>query len=163
MKQGSGRTKTHPTWMSQGTISWRKPLKKKSFRRHVEVSTRGQHCWTWRETLGSFAAHKDAKWGQLLERRNHSPDRRLSPEKQLRTSLNGEDLSKIRVSDVRAQTRILENRARIERNLTLRQLEDASMKLTQKKAPGPDGIADEILKHLGPRTKPTLLLIFSQS
>ena len=35
--------------------------------------------------------------------------------------------------------------------------------MKQKKAPGPDGITNEMLKHLGPGAKRTLLRIYNQS
>ena len=47
--------------------------------------------------------------------------------------------------------------------LTLRELEEALKKMKQKKAPGPDGITNEMLKHLGPGAKRTLLRINNQS
>ena len=47
--------------------------------------------------------------------------------------------------------------------LTLRELEEALKKMKQKKAPGPDGITNEMLKHLGPGAKRTLLHIYNQS
>ena len=47
--------------------------------------------------------------------------------------------------------------------LTLRELEEALKKIKQKKAPGPDGIKNEMLKHLGPGAKRFLLRIYSES
>ena len=75
-----------------------------------------------------------------------------------------------RVKDVRTQTRaVLQNSATagfdpcMTECLTLRELEEALKKMKQKKAPGPDGITNEMLKHLGPGAKCTLLLIYNQS
>ena len=75
-----------------------------------------------------------------------------------------------RVKDVRTQTRaVLQNSATagfdpsMTECLTLRELEEALKKMKQKKAPGPDGITYEMLKHLGPGAKRTLLLIYNQS
>ena len=75
-----------------------------------------------------------------------------------------------RVKDVRTQTRaVLQNSATagvdpcMTECLTLRELEEALKKMKQKKAPGPDGITNEMLKHLGPGTKRTLLRIYNQS
>ena len=74
-----------------------------------------------------------------------------------------------RVKDVRTQTRaVLQNSASagfdpcMTECLTLRELEEALKKMKQK-APGPDGITNEILKHLGPGAKRTLLRIYNQS
>ena len=47
--------------------------------------------------------------------------------------------------------------------LTLRELEGALKKMKQKKVPGPDGITNEMLKHIGPGAKRTLLRIYNQS
>ena len=47
--------------------------------------------------------------------------------------------------------------------LTLRELEEALKKMKQKKAPGSDGITNEMLKHLGPGAKRTLLRFYNQS
>ena len=75
-----------------------------------------------------------------------------------------------RVKDVRTQTRaVLQNTASagfdpcMTECLTLRELEEALKKIKQKKAPGPDGITNEMLKHLGPGAKRTLLRIYKQS
>ena len=75
-----------------------------------------------------------------------------------------------RVKDVRTQTRaVLQNTATagfdpcMSECLTLRELEEVLEKMKQKKAPGPDGITNEMLKHLGPGAKCTLLCIYNQS
>ena len=75
-----------------------------------------------------------------------------------------------RLKDVRAQTRaVLQNSATagfdpcMTECLTLRELEEELKKIKQKKAPGPDGITNEMLKHLGPGAKRTLLRIYNQS
>ena len=75
-----------------------------------------------------------------------------------------------RAKDVRTQTRaVLQNSATADFDpcmtecLTLRELEEALKKMKQKKAPGPDGITNEMLKHLGPGAKRTLLRIYNQS
>ena len=47
--------------------------------------------------------------------------------------------------------------------LTLRELEEVLKKITQKKAPGPDGITNEMLKHFGPGAKRFLLHIHNES
>ena len=47
--------------------------------------------------------------------------------------------------------------------LTLRVLEEVLKKTKQKKAPGPDGITNEMLKCLGSGAKSTLLRIYNQS
>ena len=74
------------------------------------------------------------------------------------------------VKDVRTQTRaVLQNTATagfdpcMTECLTLRELEEALKKMKKKKAPGPDGITNEMLKHLGPGAKRTLLHIYNQS
>ena len=74
------------------------------------------------------------------------------------------------VKDVRTQTRaVLQNTATagfdpcMTECLTLRELEEALKKMKQKKAPGPDGITNEMLIHLGPGAKRTLLRIYNQS
>ena len=79
--------------------------------------------------------------------------------------------SAVRVKDVRTQTRaVLHNTASagfdpcMTECLTLRELEEVLRKIKQqKKAPGPDGITNEMLKHLGPGAKRTLLRIYNQS
>ena len=106
-----------------------------------------------------------------------NPQMELSQEKQQQTSLP-EFLKKraqlhpqlTRVTDVRTQTRaVLQNTAsagsdqRMTECLTLQELEEALTKTRQKKAPGPDGITNEMLKHLGPGAKPFLLHIYNQS
>ena len=75
-----------------------------------------------------------------------------------------------RVKDVRTQTRaVLQNSATagfdpcMTECLTLRELEEALKKMKQKKAPGRDEITNEMLKHLGPGAKRTLLRIYNQS
>ena len=74
-----------------------------------------------------------------------------------------------RVQEVRIETRQLQHAVREEKipcmsdNLTLSELEDAIKKLKQKKAPGPDGVTNEMLKHLGPGAKRILLSVFNQS
>ena len=75
-----------------------------------------------------------------------------------------------RVKDVRTQTwAVLQNTATagfdpcLTECLTLRELEEALKKMKQKKAPGPDGITNEMLKHLGPGAKRTLLRIYNLS
>ena len=104
------------------------------------------------------------------------PQMELSQERQQQTSLP-EFLKKraqlhpqLTVKDVRAQTRaVLQNSATagfdpcMTECLTLRELEEALKKVKQKKAPGPDGITNEMLKHLGPGAKRTLLCIYNQS
>ena len=47
--------------------------------------------------------------------------------------------------------------------MTLRELEGALKRIKQKKAPEPDGITNEMLKHLDPGAKRTLLRIYNQS
>ena len=75
-----------------------------------------------------------------------------------------------RVKDVRTQTRaVLQNTATagfdpcMTECLTPESPEEALKKMKQKKAPGPDGITNEMLKHLGPEAKRTLLRIYNQS
>ena len=75
-----------------------------------------------------------------------------------------------RVKDVRTQTRAVpQNTAsagidlRMTECLTLRELEVALKKTKQKRAPGPVGITNEMLKHLGPGAKRVLLRIYNQS
>ena len=75
-----------------------------------------------------------------------------------------------RVKDVRTKTRaVLQNSATagfdpcMTECLTLPELEEALKKMKQKKAQGPDGITNEMLKHLGPGAKRTLLRIYNQS
>ena len=75
-----------------------------------------------------------------------------------------------RVKDLRIQTRaVLQNTATagfepcMTECLTLRELEEVLKKMKQKKAPGPDGITNEMLKLLGPGAKRTLLRIYNQS
>ncbi|KAK7101444.1 hypothetical protein V1264_019826 [Littorina saxatilis] len=75
-----------------------------------------------------------------------------------------------RLKDVRSQTRAaLHNTASTDldpcmtERLILRELEEALRKLKQKKAPGPDGISNDMLKHLGPGAKRFLLSIYNQS
>lgn len=69
------------------------------------------------------------------------------------------DLSPTRVREVRIETRDLLNTAGVERapymteNITHRELEDALKKLKLKKAPSPDGITNEMWKHLGTGAK----------
>jgi len=48
-------------------------------------------------------------------------------------------------------------------SMTMQELEAALKKLKKKKAPGADGITNEMLKHLGYKAKRTLLLIFNLS
>ena len=69
-----------------------------------------------------------------------------------------------RVKDVRTQTgAVLQNTATagfhpcMTECMILRELEEALQKMKQRKAPGPDGITNEMLKHLGPGTKRTLV------
>ncbi|KAK7106533.1 hypothetical protein V1264_017781 [Littorina saxatilis] len=73
-----------------------------------------------------------------------------------------------RLKDVRSQTRAaLHNTASTDldpcmtERLILRELEEALRKLKQKKAPGPDGISNDMLKHLGPGAKRFLLSIYN--
>ena len=47
--------------------------------------------------------------------------------------------------------------------LRLNELETALRNLKCIKAPGPDGICNDILKHLGPKAKKTLLQLFNES
>ena len=75
-----------------------------------------------------------------------------------------------RVKDVRTQTlAVLQNSATTGFDpcrtecLTLRELEEALKKMKQKKAPGPGGITNEMLKHLGAGAKRTILRIYNQS
>ena len=70
-----------------------------------------------------------------------------------------------RVKDVRTQTRaLLQNTSTagfdpcMTECLTLQEFEEA-----QEKAPGPDGITNEMLKHIGPGSKRILLRIYNQS
>ena len=48
-------------------------------------------------------------------------------------------------------------------DFSLYELQKAIHKLKTKKAPGPDGITNEMLKHLSPAAKEALLFIFNQS
>ena len=104
------------------------------------------------------------------------PQMELSQERRQQTSLP-EFLKKraqihpqLRVKDVRTQTRaVLQNTATagfdpcMNKCLTLQELEEALKKMKQEKAPGPDGITNEMLKHLGSAAKRILLRIYNQS
>ena len=75
-----------------------------------------------------------------------------------------------RVKDVRTRARaVLQNTATagfdpcMTECLTLPELEEALKKMKQKKAPRPDAITNEMLKHLSPGARHTLLHIFNQS
>ena len=46
---------------------------------------------------------------------------------------------------------------------SMKELKDAFMKVKTRKAPGPDGITGEMLKHLGACSKAVLLKIFNHS
>ena len=46
---------------------------------------------------------------------------------------------------------------------SMKELKHAIRKLKSKKAPGPDGVTGDMLKHLGPATRKVLLQIFNQS
>ena len=75
-----------------------------------------------------------------------------------------------RVKDVRTQTRaVLQNTPStgfdpcMTECLALRVLKEVLKKMKHKKTPGPDGITNEMLKHLGPGAKRFLLFIYNQS
>ena len=46
--------------------------------------------------------------------------------------------------------------------LNIRELEAAIRKLKTRKAPGPDGVSNDMLKHLGPTPKKTLLEMYNR-
>nr|KAG5712205.1 hypothetical protein BaRGS_014555 [Batillaria attramentaria] len=48
-------------------------------------------------------------------------------------------------------------------DLSLAELNDAISRLKTKKAPGKDGICNEMIKHLGPAARRKLLELFNQS
>ena len=75
-----------------------------------------------------------------------------------RTKLVREETSKLLSSDPPAP----EDRCMSDL-LTMKELKQAIRKLKSKKAPGPDGITGDMLKHLGPAAKTVLLQIFNQS
>ena len=45
----------------------------------------------------------------------------------------------------------------------MKEIEAATKQLKCKKAPGPDGITNDLIKHLGPAAKKTLLELFNES
>ena len=47
--------------------------------------------------------------------------------------------------------------------LILQELEEVPKKMKQKRGPGPDGVPNEMLQHLGSGTKCILLFIYSQN
>lgn len=78
-------------------------------------------------------------------------------------------LPKERIREVRQETKTLRIELRhkaspcMTDNITMLELESALKKLKQKKAPGADGITNEMLKHLGHTAKRILLQIFNLS
>ena len=126
----------------------------------------------------TLAADKVAEWRQLRAGQNNTANHNGAVtgkaaanvlarvfEEESRASPSAD-----RVKDVRTQTwAVLQNSATagfdpcMTECLTLQELEEALKKMKQKKAPGPDGITNEMLKHLGPGAKRTLLRIYNQS
>ena len=75
-----------------------------------------------------------------------------------------------RVREVRQETQSIQSDHRdredspcMTDSLTMQELQAALKKLKKKKSPGADGITNEMLKHLGPQAKRTLLQIFNLS
>jgi hypothetical protein len=74
-----------------------------------------------------------------------------------------------RVREVRQETRALREQCTNEPSpcmsdsLTMQELEAALKRLKKKKAPGADGITNEMLIHLGYKAKRTLLMVFNLS
>ena len=92
------------------------------------------------------------------------------PQEKLQQTALPEFLKTDRVRGVRTQTRaVFQSIAsvgfglRMTERLTLQELEEVPKKTKQKKAPGPDGIPNEMLQHLGSGTKCILLFIYSQN
>ena len=79
------------------------------------------------------------------------------------------NISRSREKEVRSQANGLQDNPPSEAHscmknpLTMKELNDALGRLKQKKAPGPDGITNEMLRHLGPEAKKTMLAIFNDS
>jgi len=64
---------------------------------------------------------------------------------------------------LRAEQEAAEAEQYMTESLTMSELEEALKKLKLKKAPGPDGVTNEMLKHLGYGAKRILLLVFNLS
>ena len=47
--------------------------------------------------------------------------------------------------------------------ITMKEIEVAIKQLKCKKAPGPDGVTNDMIKHLGPPAKKSLLELFNES
>ena len=80
------------------------------------------------------------------------------------------DMSRERVKQIRQQTKNItkernfrEGDATMSDVFKIGELKSALRKLKSKKAPGPDGIHNDMLKHLGPMAEIFLLEIFNQS
>jgi hypothetical protein len=74
-----------------------------------------------------------------------------------------------RTKEVRERMEVIRERTKSEPaqcmtdTISHQELEESLAKLKKKKAPGPDAITNEILKHLGHEAKKVLLQIFNQS
>jgi len=63
---------------------------------------------------------------------------------------------------VQDQAKDCQSKPCMKEDLKIGELEAAMRKLKPKKAPGPDGVSNDMLKHLGPIAKKTLLEIFNR-
>ena len=156
---------------------------KKAFKE--EKTTQIQN--SWHEKTASLNLEKDTqKLWQLTKALNEDNSQRSKTTLQtpkglvtgkaaaniLATAYKAEsevNLTHTRIQEVRVEAKIIQQSKRetvdpcMSKSLTQWELEDAIRKLKQKKTPGPDGVTDEILKHLGQGAKRTLLAIYKQS
>ena len=78
------------------------------------------------------------------------------------------EISRSRIHDIQRETNELQNidvpshPCTLDK-LTVKELDLVLLSIKPKKAPGPDGITNDMLRHIGGAAKQTLLTIFNQS
>ena len=134
----------------------------------LNFSTNSNKLWQLTKTLNEDNAHY-GKTTLVIDDKHVSGKEAGNVFAKQYAAVSTIEISQNRVREVRQESRELTEQHQgpspkcMSDPFHIRELNLAIKKLKNKKAPGVDGVTNDMLKHLGPRAKSTLLKIFNSS